>query len=417
MYITNLSGLLLRIRSSQRAHLITNSFYLNKHSRAIKWILQLMVIPLICLCCLLLTPSTLYADGGAPNRAYVAGTGKGISIIDVAQQKIINSLATPGEPHEVLLSLDGRFLYVTEPQQGNMLILSAATGDTICTANVPGQPTLLALDTNSNTLYVAGNGAASVSAINADNCDVKRTLQTDGPVYGLAIAAIGTTDTGSNGDQIWVSTRSGISIFNDNDGSKIAAIPMANEPQYISIPPGSVAYVTTQQGNVVAIDLARHGITPLISGGKYMPMDFDEQTGEIFVPDQLHKRLDVLAPVNPGFPTPKEPERTIALTTVPNSVAITSDGQLGFVALQGGQVAMLDIPGRQLITTFNVGGDPQFIITGLNPPAIATTPQQATILGTLINIAAYTLVVALIIVPIIFFMRYARARKNTMKPQ
>lgn len=377
--------------------------------------LRLMLIPLTCLFLLLLTPLAAYADGGAPNRAYVAGTGKGISVIDVARQKIIDGLATQGEPHEVLLSQDARFLYVTEPQQGNLTILSAATGETICTASIPGQPTLLALDTNSNTLYVAGNGAASVSAIAPDNCSVKRTIQTDSPVYGLAIAAIGTTSTGSNGDQVWVSIKTQVSIFNDNDGSKVADVKVAGGPQYISIPPGLAAYVTTRQGGVVAIDLAKHGVTPLISGGKYTPMDFDEQTGEVFVPDQLHRRLDVLAPFNPGFPTPKEPERTIALAAVPNSVAITSDGQLGFVAMQGGQVAMLDIPGRQLITTFNVGGNPQFIITGLNPPAIATTPQQANFLGTLVNVAAYVLVAALIIVPIIFFTRYARVRKNSIK--
>ena len=384
-------------------------------NRALRLGYVFFAAPLACLFLLLLTPLTTYADGGAPNRAYVAGTGKGISVIDVAQQKIIDGLATQGDPHEVLLSQDARFLYVTEPQQGNLSILSAATGSTICTASVPGQPTLLALDTNSNTLYVAGNGASSVSAIDPSNCNIKRTIQTDGPIYGLAIAAIGTANTGSNGDQVWVSTKNQLDIFNDNDGSKIGSVNVAGGPQYISIPPGSVAYITTQQGGVVAVDLAKHGVTPLITGGKYEPMDFDEQTGEIFVPDHLHNRLDVLAPINPGFPAPKEPERTISLASAPNSVAITSDGQLGFVALQSGQVVMLDIPGRQLITTFNVGGNPQFIITGLNPPTIGTTPQQASILGTLVNIASYALVVALIIVPIIFFMRYARVSKSSIK--
>jgi len=384
-------------------------------NRALRLLCGFWAALLACFCLLLLTPLTTYADGGAPNRAYVAGTGKGISVIDVTQQKIIDGLAAQGDPHELLLSQDARFLYVTEPQLGDLAILSAATGSTICTASIPGQPTLLALDTNSNTLYVAGDGAASVSAIDPDNCSVKRTIQTDGPVYGLAIAAIGTANTGSNGDQVWVSTTNQLSIFNDNDGSKVGSVNVAGGPQYISVPPGSVAYVTTLQGGVVAVDLAKHGVTPLITGGKYEPMDFDEQTGEIFVPDQLHKRLDVLAPINPGFPVPKEPERTISLASAPNSVAITSDGQLGFVALQGGQVAMLDIPGRQLITTFNVGGDPQFIITGLNPPAIATTPQQASILGTLVNIASYALVAALIVVPLIFFTRYARVRKNSIR--
>ena len=84
-------------------------------NRALRLFSGFFAASLACLCLLLLTPLTTYADGGAPNRAYVAGTGKGISVIDVAQQKIIDGLATQGDPHEVLLSQDARFLYVTEP--------------------------------------------------------------------------------------------------------------------------------------------------------------------------------------------------------------------------------------------------------------------------------------------------------------
>src|SRR5256885_2302628 len=32
-----------------------------------------------------------YADGGAPNLAYVAGSAKGISVIDIGQQKVTGS--------------------------------------------------------------------------------------------------------------------------------------------------------------------------------------------------------------------------------------------------------------------------------------------------------------------------------------
>jgi hypothetical protein len=93
----------------------------------------------------------------------------------------------------------------------------------------------------------------------------------------------------------------------------------------------------------------------------------------------------------------------------PQSIAITSDGQLGFVALQGGNVAMLDIPGKAVVNTFHVGGNPRFIITGLYPPLIGTTPQQASIWGTVINILAYAAVIALFIVPLLLFIRYSRA--------
>ena len=58
-----------------------------------------------------------------------------------------------------------------------------------------------------------------------------------------------------------------------------------------------------------------------------------------------HNQLDVLAPIVAGTTvTQQEPARIIHLSNAPQSVAITSDGQLGFVALSNGQVLMLDIP-------------------------------------------------------------------------
>ena len=111
-------------------------------------------------------------------------------------------------------------------------------------------------------------------------------------------------------------------------------------------------------------------------------MDYDANTGEVYVPDQIHNQLDVLAPIVAGTTvTQQEPTRIIHLSNAPQSVAITSDGQLGFVALSNGQVLMLDIPKRTTVTSITVGGTPHFIITGLYPPATnpLTTPQQATI--------------------------------------
>ena len=149
-------------------------------------------------------------------------------------------------------------------------------------------------------------------------------------------------------------------------------------------------------------------------------MDYDAISGEVYVPDIQNQKLDVLAPVNPGTTTsPHEPDHTIPLGVAPQSIAITNDGQLGFIALQGGNVALLDIPGKQVVNTIFVGGNPHFIITGLYPPLIGTTPQETTQLGTIINIAAYVLVFALFIVPILLFRRYSRtgaAGKDKGKP-
>src|SRR5439155_6226219 len=116
------------------------------------------------------------ADGGAPNLAYVAGAAHGIGVIDIGQQKVTSSITVDGNPQMILLSLDGRYLFVTQPTLGRVAIISARTGKTICTASLAGQPTLLALGPQSGALYAAGNGSSIVSALNSNNYTVKYSL-------------------------------------------------------------------------------------------------------------------------------------------------------------------------------------------------------------------------------------------------
>ena len=369
-----------------------------------------MLIPLMGIVFLFAKP--VYADGGAPQRAYVAGSGAGISVVSIASQQVISTIHLPTQANMVLLSPDARFLYVAEPQQNRVAIIASQTGQTFCQANVPGQPTLLALDTtlNAPTLFAAGNGAASVSAIDPTNCAIKHTYQVNGAVFGLAVAQVGAALNGSSGSQLWVSDNTSLSIFDTAKNQKISDIAVAGGPGFISIPPGATVYTTTRQGHIVALDLNTHQQTTLVTGGSYGPMDYDATTGEVYVPDTKGKQIVVLTPVNAGAAVPKEPSHTINLRGVaPASIAITSDGQLGFVALMNGSVAMLDIPGRQTITTIAVGGSPTFIITGLDPPLIGTTPQQASAFTTFATIGAYVLVVALFVVPILLFRRFQRA--------
>jgi hypothetical protein len=351
-----------------------------------------------------------YADGGAPNLAYVAGAAKGISVIDIAQQKVTTTFSLNGDPHMVYLSLDGRFLYIAQPTLGRVTLLAAKTGQTICTANVPGQPTLLAFDAGLNILYAAGNKANTIAEIDPNNCSIKKTLTTNGDVYGMNVAVVGPGINGGNGNQLWVSTTTSMNVYTNS--VRIDSIPIPGGPQYVTIPAGEFVYVTTRAGSVYAIDLAsRKPLPPLLTGGQFGPMDYDAITGEVYVPDMEHKLIDVLSPINPGTTVPQhEPDHTISLGVAPQSIAITSDGQLGFIALQGGNVAMLDIPGRQIFNTLYVGGDPHFIITGLYPPILGnSSPQQASQLSTILNIGAYVLVIALFIVPLLLLRRYTRA--------
>jgi len=384
-----------------------------------------------CFLCLLLLPGGLYsssahADGGAPQLAYVAGAGQGISIIDIAQQRITGTIAVAGNPRTVLLSLDGHALYVTQPTLGRVAVINAKTGQTICMANLPGQPSLLALSLDATVLYAAGRGDTSVRAIDPVTCAVQRTFETHEPVYGLAVtASTAANATPSTPNQLWITGNTALTIY-DANGQLLGSVPIAGGPQDISIPGGFTAYVTTRQGTVVAVDLSsRQVVRTLVSGGQFGPMDYDANTGEVYVPDRQHNQLDVLAPIVADTTVvPQEPARIIHLSSSPQSVAITSDGQLGFVALSNGQVLMLDVPRRSAITSITVGGTPHFIITGLYPPveSPSTTPQQATTppspakpTSVLLLIFSMVLAGVLLLCMLLLLWRYYQKRLNSQR--
>ncbi|HEV2654382.1 MAG TPA: hypothetical protein VGT82_05465, partial [Ktedonobacteraceae bacterium] len=114
---------------------------------------------------------------------------------------------------------------------------------------------------------------------------------------------------------------------------------------------------------------------------------------------------DVLSPVSEGGAVPaRQPVRTFAFSAAPQSIAITSDGQLGFVALANGSVAMLDLLGHQVIKTFQVGGAPRFVITGLYPSLFSLTPQQSSILTWLVGSSHYIAIGVVVIVTIVLIL-------------
>src|SRR6202022_1152515 len=172
-----------------------------------------------------------HADGGAPQLAYVAGATKGISIIDIARRRVTGTIAVDGDPRTVLLSQDGYALYVTQPRLGRAAVIIAKTGKTLCTASLPGQPSLLALSLDATVLYAAGQGDTRVRALDAVTCAVQRTFETHEPVYGLAVTASTAADaTPSTPNQLWITGATSLTIFEVN-GHLLGSVPIVGGPQ------------------------------------------------------------------------------------------------------------------------------------------------------------------------------------------
>ncbi len=352
-----------------------------------------------------------YADGGAPNLAYVAGGAQGVSVIDIGQQKMTTTFNVGGDPANVQLSLDGRLLYVAQPTLQQVTIFASKVKQAVCHAHVDGSPTLLALDSGQGLLYVAGNGSTRVTALNSTNCSVVRTLSLQSAVYGLALTNV--SSAANTATRLWVAESNALSVF-DTRGNPLFRVPFPQGPRFLCIPPGNTVYVATEQGSVVAVDTTTYRVSsPLVIGKSFGPMDYDGTTGEVYVPDIQQGTINVLAPVNVTVPRqPHNPLRTFHLGTTPQSIAITSDGQLGMIALSNGSIAMLDVQTRQFIKTIPVGGHPRFIITGLYPPPFNLTQQQFSLLNVAIDALHYLLAGAIAFVALVAVLRYRRLTKN-----
>lgn len=386
-----------------------------------RWYWTLTLLFILSLLSLYSAPHTR-ADGGAPNLAYVSGTSSGVSVIDVGQAKITKIITVAGDPHTILLSQDGGYLYASQPVVGQVSVIKAETGQIFCSAHLPGEPTLLAIDPDTNTLYAAGSGAAQVTALDPTNCKVLQTLEVQGPVYGLALALTAGSSLGGTSNELWVASTDGLTIFDDRTGQTLGTVPLPEGPQYLSIPPGKTVYVTTRQGSVDAVGLETREVRQLLKGGIFGPMDYDALTGEVYVPDQQHYVLDVLSSVDTSSTSlPKEPERVIHTDGTPEAVAITNDGLLGFVALRAGSIAMLDLIAHRMVYTLKVGGTPHFIITGLYPPPFLATstpvsnaisPQQSSIPKMFWGIVFFVSLFTVVVVTMIFVWQLRQSLKN-----
>ncbi len=324
--------------------------------------------------CVFIPQPVARADGGAPNLAYIAGTPTGVSVIDVQRQRISRTLHVGGDPQDILLSLDGSLLYATQPAQEQMAVINAQTGAMVCTAPVPFHPSLLTQIPSGDMLFV-GSGTA-VRAIDPHTCVMMHLFQVHTEVAGLTTSfSPGAFPNAGTTYQLRVASGHTLTVF-DTGGRILGRFSVPADPQYLLVPPQSAfLYLTTRAGTVMAFDIGMRTFTaPLLTGGVFGPMDYDDSNGEVFIPDRSHGQVNILPPLDPAMRAmPNAPERHIHLSGAPVSVAIASGGQWGFVVLQDGRVAMLDIPGRRVVALINVGGSPNFVIIGSYPPLLQNT--------------------------------------------
>ncbi len=250
---------------------------------------------------------TAYVSNFGRYSVYPAGdtehdkAGNTITVIDLVERKVKNrfDLGTHTGPHGMIVSHDGKLVWVTTETPQAVLELDSATGKILHVWNTTQVRSHMIVTTpNEMKFYVTNTVSGSVSVIDKSTGEVK--LLSSGPgTEGIAISPDGkevwaasrldgkisvistATDTivasffsrgkspkrmefTPDGSQVWV-TNSGSSqttVFDAHSRELIESLTTSKDPSGVSISPdGRRAYITNSAANVLTfVDVATRKI-------------------------------------------------------------------------------------------------------------------------------------------------------------
>lgn len=385
-----------------------------RRGRRPRWPRRAMLALTLCLLTCLWTVPFARADGGAPNLVYVAGAGAGgqdVAIVDIAARKVTASVPTGSPPAGIVLSVDGRFAYLTQPALNRVAVLDTRAKQVVATIPVGARPGALAIVPTATTteLLVALRGGNAVAVVDANARRVLRTIPVCDQPVGLAVAGANSGIADPTDPEVYVACAGSRSVvvFETAQNQIVATVPLSVIPASVVVPAtGGAAYVTSLAGTIEAVSLADHhyiGVVYQRTGARFGTMDYDAITSQVYVPDAAAGVVDVLAPVAVGSGAdtatiPHEPARVLSASGEPSAVAITFDGAYGFIARRAaGSIVMLDPASHRELATIAVGGAPSAMVTGPYPPALSGQTAfilDMLVIGLLVVLMGSTLVTA-----------------------
>lgn len=247
--------------------------------------------------------------------AYVSDYGTGeepgstITIVDVAARSTVGTidLAPHTRPHGLSVTSDGS-VWVTTEGSAHVLKLDPTTRTIVMEAETGQRVTHMVVAAGRDRVYTANIGSGTVTAVDATTGEVIGQIRTGAGAEGLALAP--------DGDHVYVTNRSAgtLSRIEVSSSTVIATLEVGDFPIRVEVmPDGRRALVSNAQANELAVvDLASWTV-----------------------------------------------ERRIPVGEVPVGIQITPDGSRAYVAnTQADKVSVVDLRRWQIVGEIIAGDEP-----------------------------------------------------------
>ncbi len=304
---------------------------------------------------------------GAP-KAYV-GVFKddAVAVIDTAQNKVIGTIAVPKGPHGLVVTPDGRKVYVSGDGASAVSVIDTASDRVVASIDVGANPHGLAVSGDGSRVLVMGWGSNRAVLINT---------ATDRVIGEVPVAQPHNGTLSHDGRTGWVVSQqqaaTALVRLDLTAWKETARVPLDKTPRGLELSPdGTRVFFTLAGVNAIQVlDTATSQIVAQIPVGAsphYAPFTPDGRWVLAVVqgPGEL-SILDTASNAVAG---------TVAVGKAPHWSTSSSDGRTAYVTNEGSNdVSVVDLASRTVTATIAVGNAPRKIAVQAAAGAAATSP-------------------------------------------
>ncbi len=201
------------------------------------------------------------------NRAYVTnyGYGKTVSVIDTEINTVVDTVNGVGnDPGGIAITPDGTRAYVANRVSNNVSVIDIATNSVIATVATARYPVSVAITPDGSYAYVANQTGYAITIINTVTNLVEDTINDGKRHVGIAITPDGSRAYVAN------DIDSSFSVIDTATNTVITTVPTGGtHPYWVDISPdGSRAYIpNVSSDNVSVIDTESNTVVAIVDVG------------------------------------------------------------------------------------------------------------------------------------------------------
>jgi len=289
------------------------------------------------------------------------------ALVDPVTLKTLAKITTGRGPHEVAVSPDGRLAYVSNygmyavfregerrDEPGNtitVLDLAARAVKATFDLGAYAKPHGIVVSRNGKRLWVTCEGAQAVLELDAGTGKVLAAWKTDQETSHMIVPSVDEA-------KLFVSNiRSGSATVIDRASGRVTTLPTAAGAEGIdrSLDGGEVWVTNRSDSSISVIDAAHDTVVAKIASGGEMPIrvKFTPDGTQAWVSNARSNAVTILDAKS------RRPIETIPVGAMPVGIQMSPDGRRAYVANTNDDlVTVIDVETRKVVGTFTTGNEP-----------------------------------------------------------